>query len=528
MAEETILIIDDGRENREFIVKYILEPAGFNSLTARDGQEGLEMALEQRPDLILLDLQMPRLDGIGVLNNLAARNADIPVILMTFHGSEDIAIEVFRLGVRDYVKKPFSVDEMLEAIDRSLTETRLRKEKDALTERVIQANRELKRHIDELNVLYSIGKSVTSLIDLDQLLPRVVDAAIQVTEADVGYLYLYVNNGLICRAERVPNTGRARPVNQSVKDPLAMQVIKHAQPVVLSPEQLKANGNPLPNQPSTVAYAPLIVGEKVIGVLGVGNVRHDATVFTNHDSALLSALTDYAAIAIENSQNYEARVRAKEQETEQVRETFERFVPPSIVTKVLQTPESVQLGGKRQEISILFADIRGYTTWSEGADPEQVVETLNHYLNLGAQVILGWEGTLDKYFGDGLMAIFNAPEPQADHVHRAADAALALMRAAEEVSSQQGYTLSYSVGVTVGEAVVGYIGTERALNYTAIGDVVNLAKRLQEAASPSQILIDDSVVQRLGDRVHAKSLGQLKVKGRKQPAIAYELLDLKY
>jgi adenylate cyclase len=187
----------------------------------------------------------------------------------------------------------------------------------------------------------------------------------------------------------------------------------------------------------------------------------------------------------------------------------------------------LSLGGTRREVSVLFADIRGYTTWSEDAEPEDVVETLNHYLSLAAEVILGWEGTLDKFFGDGLMAIFNAPSNQPDHVHRAADAALALIRAAQEVNVIHGHQLAYSVGVHVGEAVVGYIGTDRALNYTAIGDVVNLAKRLQEYAAPKQILISDEVVKRLGQQVKARAVGELKVKGRKQPAYAYELMDVR-
>src|SRR5690606_12865627 len=156
---------------------------------AKDGKEGLDMALQHRPDLILLDLQMPRMNGITVLQNLARHNADIPVVLMTFHGSEEIAVEVYRLGVRDYLKKPFSIDEMLLAIEHSLTEVRLRREKEALTERVIQANRELQRRVQEMNVLYSVGKSVTATLNMDQLLPRIVDAAAQITHAEAGHIY---------------------------------------------------------------------------------------------------------------------------------------------------------------------------------------------------------------------------------------------------------------------------------------------------------------------------------------------------
>lgn len=523
MAGERILVVDDGKENREFLVEYILQPNGYDPLVARDGKEGLDMALELRPDLILLDLQMPRMNGIDVLKNLSAAQADIPVVLMTFHGSEEIAIEVYRLGVRDYVKKPYTVDEMLGAIERSLGEVRLRKEKEALTERVLSANRDLQRRLQEMNVLYSVGKSVTELMNMNELLPRIVDAAAQVTQAEEGYIYLLENNRLLCRAQRRLNNGKARPADLEVNDPYAVQVLKAGKPLVLKPEQLQAENGKV----YSMAYAPMIFRNQVIGVLGVTNLSQDAHVFTKHDSALLSTLTDYATIAIENARNFEALRHTKDKEHEQLRGSFERLVPPSVVDRVLSHPEDLKLGGTRQEISVLFADIRGYTAWSENSPPEKVVEMLNDYLSLAAEIILAWNGTLDKFFGDGLMAIFNAPDPHEDHVHRATDAALALMKAGEEMRSRRGDDLSYSIGVNVGEAVVGYIGTDRAMNYTAIGDVVNTAKRLQELAPAGKIWVEDEVVKRLGDLVEAQALGEIKIRGRKKAAFAYELHGLK-
>ena len=521
MAGERILIVDDGRENREFIQEYILDPNGYEALMAKDGLEGLEIAIREKPELMLLDLQMPRMTGIEVLENLEAKNADIPVILMTFHGSEEIAVEVYRLGVRDYIKKPFTVDEMLMAIERSLTEVRLRREKEALTERILAANRELQMRVQELNVLYSVGKSVTSSLNMDEILPRIVDAAATVTHAESGYIYLMENQRLVCRAVKRHSDSQARSVTMETKDAIANQVVKTGKPVVLTPDQLQQS-----NGPHSVAYAPLLFNNQIIGVLGVNNVGEESHVFTKHDRALLSTLTDYAAIAIENSRNYEQLSHAKEQEKAEMRGSFEKLVPPSVVNNVLNNPDHLELGGKRQEISILFADIRGYTTYAENSPPEQVMEMLNDYLSLAAEVILAWNGTLDKFFGDGLMAIFNAPEEQDDHVQRAADAALALMRAAKEMNESRGDGLSYSVGVNVGEAVVGYIGTDRAMNYTAIGDTVNLAKRLQEYGAPGQVLVEEAVIKRLGSQVQARPLGELRVKGRKQPAFAHELLGL--
>lgn len=531
LNDETILIVDDGQDNREFIIEYVLKPNGFKWMAARDGHEGLQMALHHRPDLILLDYNMPRLDGLGVLRQLNARHVDIPVILMTFHGSEDLAIDVYRLGVRDYIKKPYYPEEMLEAIEKALTERRLRREKELLTERVLSANRELQNRVHELNVLYSIGKSVTTLTELEQLFPRVVDAAFQLTRCEESSLFLIENEKLVCRAHRRTGTGRARATNIEIKDTLAKRTVESGQPILLNHDHAlfanrKADATPMSF--TAAAYAPLVLRDRVIGALGVKNISPDATPFTSHEAALLSALTDYAAIAVENARNYEALRRATEAEKTRIVETFERFVPPSVVSKAIQAGNSLRLGGSRREISVLFADIRGYSTWSENASPEQVLETLNHYHGLAAEVILGWEGTLDKFMGDGLMAIFNAPDHQPDHVHRAADAALALIKAAEEVQTLHGYRLTYSVGVHVGEAVVGYVGTERAMNYTAVGDSVNLAKRLQEYAAPGQVLVDESIIKKLGRLAQARPLGEIKVKGRQRPSLAYELTALSY
>lgn len=521
MTGERILVVDDGRENREFLIEYVLQPNGYEAIEARDGKEGYEMAKEYRPDLILLDLQMPRMNGIEVLKALAAEHADIPVILMTFHGSEEIAIEVYRLGVRDYVKKPYTPEEMIEAIERSLSEVRLRKEKEALTERVIQANRDLQKRLQEMNVMYSIGRSVTELMNMNELLPRIADAAAQVTQAEECFIYLVQGGRLLCRAHKRLNNGRARPADFEANDRFAAEVAQNGKSLVLKPDQIQNE------KVNSVAYVPMSLRGSIMGVLGVSNLTPDSHVFTKHDSALLATLTDYAAIAIENARNYEALQLSKDHERAQLRGTFEKFVPPSVVDRVLSNPENLKLGGARQEISVLFADIRGYTTWSENAPPEKVVEMLNDYLSLAAEIILAWDGTLDKFFGDGLMAIFNAPTAQDDHIHRATDAALALMKAGEEMRARRGDDLSYSIGVHVGEAVVGYIGTNRAMNYTAIGDVVNTAKRLQELAPAGKIWVEDAVVRRLGDMIQANPLGEIKIRGRKQSAYAYELVGLK-
>lgn len=310
LAVERILIVDDGRENREFIAEYVLEPNGYEVLMAKDGKEGLEVALAERPDLILLDYQMPRMNGIQVLKAMAENGMYTPVILMTFYGAEELAIEVYRMGVRDYIEKPFSVEEMLLAIERALSDGRLRREKEALTERLIQANRELQMRLQELNILYSVGKSVTSLADMNQLLPRIVDAAIKVTRAEEGQLFLLEGGKMFCRAAKRHNEAQAANCAIPSDDPVALHVVQSGLPLLLTPEQLGKT----PRTPLSVASVPLVIRGAVIGVLTVTNISSSARVFSKHDGALLSALTDYAAIAIENSRNFEALRDATERE----------------------------------------------------------------------------------------------------------------------------------------------------------------------------------------------------------------------
>ncbi len=283
-----------------------------------------------------------------------------------------------------------------------------------------------------------------------------------------------------------------------------------------------------PNVPYAVLYTPLVVGNRVLGVLGINSVMDGSSkIFNEHDGAMLSAVADYAAIAVDNADTFSQLEEIKEREKQHIRQTFERYVAPSVVDRVLDRPDALQLGGSRHNISILFADIRGYTTFSENAEPEEVVELLNEYFRLATDVILSREGTLDKFMGDAVMAIFNAPESQSDHPFRAVDAALALQQAVGEWNKRHDRDgLTFGIGVHLGEAVVGNIGTSRAMNYTAIGDVVNLAKRLQERAAPGQILISQSMLEQLGDSAEVQSLGTLQVKGRQQAVTVYELLNL--
>ncbi|NJL95678.1 MAG: adenylate/guanylate cyclase domain-containing protein [Anaerolineae bacterium] len=176
---------------------------------------------------------------------------------------------------------------------------------------------------------------------------------------------------------------------------------------------------------------------------------------------------------------------------------------------------------------MMFADLRGYSTFAEKAPPEKVVELLNEYFAVVVQVVFAREGTLDKFLGDAVIALFNAPTTQADHPLRAAETALALQQTVHTLNQERKGGLNFGIGLHLGEAVVGYVGAAQAMSYTAIGDTVNVAQRLQEAARPGQILVSESFARRLAKQASFRQLGNLPLRGREESILVLELLGLK-
>lgn len=342
-----VLVADDRPDNVE-LVRDLLTMEGYQVLTAYNGQEALEKILENLPDLVLLDLDMPLMDGYEVCAQIKATpsTADIPVLMLTAWNAPHQRVKGLQLGADDYLAKPFDYRELLARID-----TRI-------------------------------------------------------------------------RAKRVADSLRAAQ--------------------------------------------------------------------------------------------------------EAIRKTFERFVSPQVVQRLLADPSQVRLGGAEQEITVLFADLRGYTRVAEELTPEQLVDVLNGYLAVAVQAVLAFEGTICRYAGDLIMAIFNAPLPQDDHPQRAVRAALKLRQDMEEYHQTllEHLRIEFGVGIVTGQAVVGNIGARDWLNYTAVGDTVNLAQRLEEIAHGGEIMVDEATGQRLEGFARLESKGLVPIRGRREPVAVYMMLGL--
>lgn len=309
---ERLLLVDDARDIREFLVDMVLKPSRFEVFSAGDGLSGLQMALKVRPDIMIVDMQMPHLSGLELLRRLQQEGLRIPTILITGFGSEQVAVEALRLGVRDYVVKPFTAQEILRAVERALRESRLEKERDELLKKLQASNAMMERNLRELNTIYTVGQSFSSSLDLEGVLHRVVEAAVQLTHAEEGYLMLVdpTQQELYMRASKSPNS-ETKSLRLKVVDSLAGKVMMAREPLLVSDDagwqKIKTS-----YLVKSLVYVPLITPKQTMGVLGVAN-RGRNHPFNQRDVRVLSTLASYATAAIENASLYaEAQNRAEE------------------------------------------------------------------------------------------------------------------------------------------------------------------------------------------------------------------------
>ncbi len=277
-----------------------------------------------------------------------------------------------------------------------------------------------------------------------------------------------------------------------------------------------------------VLLAPMHVGRRLAGWLALGP-KLSGEPYTQEDLEFAGSLAAQAALAVENAQDQRER-RRLEADRERIRQTFGRVVAPRVRDRLLSEAalHGTRLAGARQVVTTLFADVRGFTTLSEHLPPEDLFALLNEHLNLAAQAVLDNEGTIDKFMGDAVMALFNVPDPQPDHALRAVRAALDMQRrlAAHRRDRRSAADIHFGVAITTGDAIVGNVGTAELFNYTAIGDVVNLAKRLQENAAPGQILLSAAAYAVVAGEIEARPLNPLQVKGRAALEQVYEVVGL--
>src|SRR4030066_798685 len=324
MSHEIILVVDDNRQISDFLAETMLPALGYDVLVARDANTALKLVKQRKAnlDLMLLDLQLPDLTGLELLRHLDKDGYHMPTILMTGHGSEQVAAEAFRLGVHDYLSKPLDETLLTEAITRSLSESRLQNEKAIL-------NTQLEEQVAWLTSLSTVGTSVTSTLELGEVLVRIVEAGVFLTKAEEGFLALLEKESgfLYLRAVKNMDEDSIKTLRIPNTDTLVGQVMQSKRPLRAIEPNLRA-----PLKVSTgylvhsLLHVPILSKGIPLGVLSVTNRMID-TPFKEKDEIVLSSLAAYAAVALENADLYEqARQEIAERQRVEValRESEER------------------------------------------------------------------------------------------------------------------------------------------------------------------------------------------------------------
>jgi len=393
----------------------------------------------------------------------------------------------------------------------------------------------LQRKANILSEIYEMSKALGAGFDLDRIFKMATDIIFRSTPSDRVVALLtesVVTDQNAENAKLFPIATRARDakleahahkmtIGRTITRKVMMDRVALLSQDVAADEQFAGVDSIVSQGVRSTICAPLVTESGVHGALYADRLD-PFSAFKPDDLELISAVAAQTAIAVENVRAHERL--AKE---EVARANYSRFLPEYVVKQMLENPESFKLGGVMQTITVLFADIRGFTRISEHAPPEKIVRLLNRYFSAMTDIIFAHGGTLDKYLGDGLMALFGAPTVTPKDAANAMSAAVAMQRRMLSINDElraEGFPeIGIGIGLHTGEVVVGYIGSERRSEYTAIGDSVNTASRLESNAKAGEILVSETTANAARSRYQLVPREPINVKNRVQPVPLFEI-----
>ena len=391
-------------------------------------------------------------------------------------------------------------------------------------EDILQMSRAYRR----LAALYRASKLIASEFDLAKRLSKVLDTAIEVMEADRGFVLLRDEQANKLRVSVAREMGQDLAA-ASPSMGVAGQAAIDGEPVLMSSaatNQEYGSRESIIRQHITSAMAvPLRTEDRILGSIYVDTRRRDIA-FSEEDLELFASLASQSAMAIDN-----VRLHQRMIDTEKKRANLSRFLSPGIVEAVMNTESALELGGQKRVVTTLFCDIRGFTQIAERVPPRLMVDILNEHFSAMTQIIFEAKGTLDKYIGDEIMAVFGAPMGEADDALRAVQAGLRIQAANAELNTlraQEGRPVfQLGIGINSGEAIAGYIGSPMRMEFTVVGDNVNIARRLCDLAKPGQVIVGGPTFDLVKERIDARPLGNVVLEGKAIPVAVHEITGMK-
>ena len=387
----------------------------------------------------------------------------------------------------------------------------------------------LRKKAETLSRLYELSRVLSSVFSLKEIFKKVSEMIFRTTKAD-RFVVLLKN---AATSEFQPFTREFRglhparqsepiSISQTVLDRVMTERVALLSYDAQTDERLKQSRSIVMQQVRSVMCAPLLGKDRALGAIYVDSQRL-MQVFTPDDLDMLNAIAAQTSMAVDNAMTHDQLVKEA-----LARAAYGRFMPRHVVEQILVSPDALSLGGTNQTVTVLFSDVRGFTTIAERLPPETVVRLLNEFFSDMTPLVFGHGGLLDKYIGDAVMAIFGAPYPSDDSAVGAVAAAVAMQRRMlvlnEELKAAGLPQLGIGIGINTGTVTLGYIGSDQRTDYTVIGDAVNLASRLEGEAAAWQILISAATFEAIGDRFRVQPVGEIALKGKSLPVQVFEVI----
>jgi len=387
--------------------------------------------------------------------------------------------------------------------------------------------RDMEKENRLLKLLLGVGKTLSSVLTAEEVMQRVMELVFQMENVERGFVMLYDEKKgfrpavLLYKDERLRKDPRGVVLSKSIIERVTTERLPLLIHDVAGDERFSASESLRLAGIRAAMCAPLIYKDKVFGLFYVDCLSKPYA-FSKEELGIFSVIAAEAAMSFDNARSHEELSQRIIE-----RQALERFLSGAIVEKILANPGQIHLGGENQTATIMFTDIRGFTRMAEKMEPQQVVELLNEYFTEMTDLIFENGGTLDKYLGDGIMAVFGAPITKPDDPVRSVKTAIEMQRALARLNrdweARGQPALRAGIGVNTGAVTAGNIGSTKRMDYTVIGDSVNLASRLCANAAGGQILVSESTFAQLGGSRPAKKLEPIRVKGRDTPVEVYEI-----
>jgi len=410
-------------------------------------------------------------------------------------------------------------------ISKEEAEPTLQKTKEVVTPSI--DIKKLTRTYRRLDALYKATQIMGSAHHLDSKLEQVLDLVIEVLGAERGFILLKDENKntLVTKVARAMGSGlEANSPSMGIAGKSAID----GEPVLMIDRYADVEFG---NRESVIARkitsamcVPLRIEDRILGSIYIDTIKKKAF-FDEGDLDLFCSMANQIALAIENAQ-----LNMKMLEEERKRDNFRRFLPDIVVEQIISKGSAIQLGGEKKKVATMFCDIRGSSQMAERLSPQELLFLLNEHFTAMTEIVFAWNGTLDKYIGDEIMAIFGAPISTGDDTYSAVCASLDILKRNEELNvlrvSEGKPAFQLGIGIETGEVVAGFIGSPKRMEYTVVGDRVNSAKRLCDMANPGTIVVGSGAWAELKGRVRGSPIGTFKVKNKEQFIVAYEVKGL--